>query len=137
MNKTALLLPTLLYLATPFSLLAETAPPPEASVDGAYSRLIQTIHCPSDGSTYGEFQDFGYWSGGEWCGQQGSAGYWVWVNPNWYIWGAYADESGSGQTTTGGDSKPVIYNDGSGGSYVGGKRCSYVNAGGMTMKMCD
>ena len=60
--------------------------PPEASVDGKYSVLVQVMPCPQDRGSYGEFRDYGWWGGGAWCGQQGKAGYWVWVAPNWYIW---------------------------------------------------
>lgn len=66
---------------------APTSPVPTlASVDGKYSNLIQTLPCPKDRRTYGEFRDYGYWGGGPWCGRTGKAGYWVWVAPNWYVW---------------------------------------------------
>jgi len=64
----------------------KTEVPPMASVNGKYSGLIQVLHCPADSAQYGNFRDYGHWSGGPWCGQQGKAGYWVWVKPNWYIW---------------------------------------------------
>lgn len=57
-----------------------------ASANGTYSGLLQTLYCPSDSAQYGQFKDYGYWGGGAWCGQNGSAGYWVWANPNWYVW---------------------------------------------------
>jgi hypothetical protein len=60
--------------------------PPQASVDGKYSELIQVIDCPEHVKTWGEFKDYGHWGGGAWCGHTGKAGYWVWVNPNWYVW---------------------------------------------------
>ena len=60
--------------------------PDRASVDGKYFELLQVLKCPSDRGQYGEFNDYGYWGGGSWCGKQGRAGYWVWVAPNWYIW---------------------------------------------------
>ena len=56
------------------------------SANGKYAILLQQINCPSDRSTYGEFRDYGYWGGGNWCAQTGKKGYWVWVNPNWYVW---------------------------------------------------
>ncbi len=56
------------------------------SVNGKYSGLLQTLHCPGDQSRYGSFSDWGYWGGGTWCDQSASAGYWVWVAPNWYVW---------------------------------------------------
>ena len=63
-----------------------SVPVTDASVNGKYARLIQKLHCPADASNYGQFHDYGYWSGGSWCGQKGAAGYWVWVNPTWYVW---------------------------------------------------
>jgi hypothetical protein len=57
-----------------------------ASVNGKYSDLIQVVNCPSNRGSYGEFYDWGYWSGTYWCGQSTQPGYWVWANPNWYIW---------------------------------------------------
>jgi DNA-directed RNA polymerase subunit RPC12/RpoP len=57
-----------------------------ASVSGKYSELIQVLHCPRDKATYGEFSDYGWWGGGQWCGSSVKAGYWVWVPPNWYVW---------------------------------------------------
>lgn len=57
-----------------------------ASVNGKYSGLIQVIKCHRDGKSYGTFHDYGYWGGGRWCGQDGKAGYWVWIYPYWYIW---------------------------------------------------
>lgn len=60
--------------------------PPAASAQGKYSALLQVMTCPADHTNYGEFRDYGYWQGGPWCGQTGQAGYWVWVNPSWYVW---------------------------------------------------
>ena len=60
--------------------------PASASANGKYSNLLQILNCPSDRSKYGEFDDYGSWSGSSWCGQDAQAGYWVWVYPNWYIW---------------------------------------------------
>lgn len=60
--------------------------PDAATVSGKYSQLIQIMHCPADSGRYGNFKDYGWWGGGPWCGQQGVAGYWVWMAPNWYVW---------------------------------------------------
>ena len=60
--------------------------PERASVNGKYNELLQVLNCPSDRAQYGEFNDYGYWGGGAWCGKKGKAGFWVWVAPNWYIW---------------------------------------------------
>lgn len=58
----------------------------KTSANGKYSRLLQTLTCPTDRGQYGEYRDYGYWGGGEWCGQTGKKGYWVWVAPTWYVW---------------------------------------------------
>jgi hypothetical protein len=60
--------------------------PPQASVNGKYSNLLQVVNCPRHVKEWGEFKDYGHWGGGPWCGETGKAGYWVWVNPNWYVW---------------------------------------------------
>ena len=61
--------------------------PASASADGNYYSLQQILTCHQDRSTYGDFSDYGYWGGGSWCGETGQAGYWVYVYPNWYVWG--------------------------------------------------
>jgi hypothetical protein len=61
--------------------------PDAADVGGKYARLVQVMPCPADQATYGEFRDYGRWEGGAWCGSTGKPGYWVWVAPNWYVWG--------------------------------------------------
>ncbi len=71
---------------TAMPITPEKAQPNATSAYGKYSTLIQVLNCPADKATYGNYTDYGYWGGGAWCGQQGSAGYWVWVFPNWYIW---------------------------------------------------
>lgn len=69
------------------------------SANGKYRGLIQTLNCPQDKKQYGEFYDYHYWEGGAWCGQTGKAGYWVWQNPNWYVWAEQA--SGPDQPASG------------------------------------
>jgi len=61
--------------------------PPHASANGKYTNLVQTLYCPRDRKKYGTHSDYGYWKGGNWCGQRGQAGYWVWSHPNWFVWG--------------------------------------------------
>ncbi len=60
--------------------------PQAATANDKYFYGTQVLSCPSDAGQYGDFNDYGYWKGGAWCGQTGKAGYWVWVNPNWYVW---------------------------------------------------
>ncbi len=77
---------TLCLIFSPDRLLAEEKIPETASVNGKYRNLLQTVNCPKDKDIYGEFADHGYYGGGTWCDQNGKAGYWVWVAPNWYVW---------------------------------------------------
>jgi hypothetical protein len=64
------------------------ATPRAASAHGKYANLLQKICVPGDEQTYGAFNDWGYWDGTEWAGYSNlPAGYWVYVAPNWYIWG--------------------------------------------------
>ncbi|MGB8700405.1 MAG: hypothetical protein WCD18_13400 [Thermosynechococcaceae cyanobacterium] len=67
--------------------------PALSSANQKYKKLIQVLPCPGDRSQYGEYSDYGYWGGGRWCGQNGMAGYWVWLYPNWYVWGALGNRS--------------------------------------------
>ena len=64
-----------------------------ADAGGAYAELRTKIRCPQDQERYGDFHDYGYWGGGPWCGQEGPAGYWVWMAPVWYVWGAVSDQT--------------------------------------------
>jgi hypothetical protein len=71
---------------------------PKTSADGKYHTLVQVMECPRDTQSYGNYRDYGYWKGGAWCGQQGKAGYWVWVAPKWYVWAAKSSSSSSNDT---------------------------------------
>ena len=64
----------------------------KASVNGKYHDLLQTVNCPADAKSYGEFYEWGFWSGTSWCGQKVQAGFWIWVSPNWYIWKSMKEE---------------------------------------------
>lgn len=75
------------WVAPTWYVWANKGIPAEASANGKYSNLLQTMNCPKDKGQYGQYTDYGYWAGGAWCGQTGKAGYWVWVAPNWYVWG--------------------------------------------------
>jgi hypothetical protein len=59
-----------------------------ASVNGKYSNLLYTLNVPQDKGSYGDFYDWGYYTGTSYAGYNNlPAGYWVYVYPNWYIWG--------------------------------------------------
>lgn len=53
-----------------------------------YRKLLQKIEVEGDQTTYGEFNDWGYWSGTSYRGHKDlPPGYWVYVTPCWYIFG--------------------------------------------------
>jgi hypothetical protein len=59
----------------------------KAQVDGKYRMLLKQIRVPEDAATYGEFHDYGAWSGTSWAGYSDlPEGHWVYVYPCWYIW---------------------------------------------------
>ncbi len=59
---------------------------------GKYSELLRKIDVEKDRNSYGEFHDYGHWSGTSWAGHSDlPPGYWVYVAPNWYI---FADAQG-------------------------------------------
>jgi hypothetical protein len=59
----------------------------KAEVRGKYQGLLDKIPVPDDVASYGEFNDWGYWTGTSWAGFTGlPQGYWVYVYPCWYIW---------------------------------------------------
>jgi RNA polymerase sigma factor (sigma-70 family) len=61
----------------------------KATVEGRYSVLLKQIEVKTDRETYTDFHDFGPWSGPSYAGYHDlPAGYWVYVYPHWYIWGA-------------------------------------------------
>ena len=68
------------------------APSPEqrlswAKVGKKYSMLLEQFRDESASRQYGIFKDFGYSDRAEWGGEKGlPAGYWVFVQPFWYIW---------------------------------------------------
>jgi hypothetical protein len=59
-----------------------------ASVNGKYYNLLITLYVPQDQASYGNFYDWGYYTGTSYAGYNNiPPGYWVYVYPNWYIWG--------------------------------------------------
>ncbi|MBN2224293.1 MAG: hypothetical protein JW765_06420 [Deltaproteobacteria bacterium] len=59
-----------------------------ASVNGKYYNLLKVINVPEDKGSYGDFNDYGYYSSTSYAGYDNiPAGYWVYVYPDWYIWG--------------------------------------------------
>ncbi len=60
----------------------------KATVRGKYKRLLKTIPVPGDAQVYGPFSDYGLWTSTAYAGHDKlPEGHWVYVYPNWYIWG--------------------------------------------------
>jgi RNA polymerase sigma factor (sigma-70 family) len=67
--------------------LADAAPA-KASVGGKYRKLLRRILVEQDKNGYGEFSDYGHYTGTSYAGYDNlPVGYWVYVYPHWYIWG--------------------------------------------------
>lgn len=67
--------------------IANTAPA-KASVNGKYSKLLHRIKVENDKASYGDFSDYGHYTGTSYVGYNNlSPGYWVYKYPHWYIWG--------------------------------------------------
>ena len=81
--------------------LANTTQPPAVSPENSFSqtprrrgsgrkyrKLLRKIEAENDQASYGEFNDWGYWSGTSYHGHKDlPPGYWVYVTPCWYIFG--------------------------------------------------
>ena len=78
------------YTSTPPSIVpAGDVPPPspEYGPKGRYQTLLRKIEVPKDQESYGDFYDYGYYSGTSYAGFSDlPAGYWVYVNPHWLIY---------------------------------------------------
>ncbi len=58
-----------------------------AAVSGKYEMLLRQIKVPDDVDNYSEFNDFGLYQGTSYAGHNNlPPGYWVYVEPYWYIW---------------------------------------------------
>lgn len=59
-----------------------------AALNGKYRKLLRIVPAEQDFSIYGMFRDFGRYEGTSYLSQEDlPPGYWVYVYPNWYIWG--------------------------------------------------
>lgn len=73
--------------ATTETTLVDPALRDRASMNGKYEELIATFDVPEDAARWGSYHDYGWWPGGTWAGVSGiSPGYWVYIEPTWYIW---------------------------------------------------
>lgn len=88
--------PQLVPAVRPAAVAAEMPLPerPPATAEGQgragpkYSKLLRTVRADADQQQYGEYYDYGYSATTAWAGQQNlPPGYWVYIAPNWYIFG--------------------------------------------------
>lgn len=67
-----------------------------ASAQGKYSMLMHVLFVPEDAHTYGAFYDWGFSEEYSYAGYDNlTPGYWVYAEPNWYVW---ADVTNTGGT---------------------------------------
>jgi hypothetical protein len=59
----------------------------KAMVNGKYQTLLRQFKVADDKDNYGDFSDYGSYSGTDYAGYSDlPKGYWVYVAPYWYIW---------------------------------------------------
>lgn len=77
--------------------------PPKADMDGKYAQLLRVLPAPDDAARLGELKDEGRLQRHRYKGASNiPEGYWVYVAPNWYVWGV-SKEAASGPASP----KPV------------------------------
>ena len=73
--------------------LSDEAALAKASVNGKYARLVEKLTVEKDYLSYGAFSEYGHWTGTSYAGNDHlPEGHWVYVYPNWYIWGDLKQE---------------------------------------------
>jgi hypothetical protein len=66
----------------------------KAQCDGKYAMLLHQFKAEKEADEYGEFKDLGFRNRKKYAGQDDlSAGWWVYVQPYWYIWGDRTDRA--------------------------------------------
>jgi len=69
----------------------------KATVGGKYADLLRVIEVKRDFRQYGEFRDYGFSDESSYVGLDNlPRGYWVYVYPNWYIFGRLLDDGEAG-----------------------------------------
>jgi hypothetical protein len=86
------------YVAPPgITLLGDTVPV-EYGPKGRYQTLLRKIEVPNDQQSYGDFYDYGHYTGTSYAGFNDlPPGYWVYLAPHWYI---YRDAGAPGAVET-------------------------------------
>src|SRR5688500_5988699 len=64
------------------------APAHAAGLGKRYAKLLRQVAAPEDQKSYGDYYDYGYYTGTNYAGQNDlPRGFWVYIAPNWYIFG--------------------------------------------------
>jgi beta-lactamase regulating signal transducer with metallopeptidase domain len=59
----------------------------QAKCGGKYAMLLRQFRATEDAETYGDFTDYGSYTGKSYAGYDDlPPGFWVYVKPHWYIW---------------------------------------------------
>jgi hypothetical protein len=57
--------------------------------------LMHVLHVPEDANTYGQYYDWGFSEEYSYAGYDNLVpGYWVYLEPNWYVWGDVTHSTG-------------------------------------------
>jgi hypothetical protein len=76
-------------------LSAEETITPGANAYGKYTLLMHVLHVPDDAKTYSAYYDWGFSEEYSYAGYENLIpGYWVYVEPNWYVWGDVTHNDG-------------------------------------------
>lgn len=68
---------------------------PQASANGKYTVLLHLLKIPGDAHEYGSFYDWGFSEEYSYAGYENlTPGYWVYLEPNWYVWADIKNMSG-------------------------------------------
>ena len=76
-------------------LTAEDNVCPESSSYGKYHTLLHILKVPEDVNIYGSFYDWGFSEEYSYAGYENlTPGYWVYQEPNWYVWADVENNTG-------------------------------------------
>lgn len=68
---------------------------PRANAQGKYTVLLHLLKVPEDANEYGTFYDWGFSEEYSYAGYDNlTPGYWVYLEPNWYVWSDTKDAIG-------------------------------------------
>jgi hypothetical protein len=70
-----------------------------AHMNGKYSVLLHMFSMPGDAGSYGQVYDYGFSECYSYDGYENlMPGYWIYIQPNWYVWAEVKDNAFTGST---------------------------------------